>query len=367
MSTPLLNTKPLETFDPRQYQVPEQPAPPGYIKTLEEQAKRHEEEYGQALADWRKTYDDTVAEKANLYKADPKYAEAKRKEAAIKTLVGAFGSLADTFAVANGGTAPLRDHRADIYQTRQQADALDQNERAKEASAYQKYLDRLEKLADKRPKWAKNDAAIQLAGIYADNDRWTLNAALQRELQGDRLKAQAEEGEKGRKAAAARTQARINAGKEEDPEKINNPLNNGEIWLDKNFLNKTNISQIVQQIIDKYHVTPNELWRIKEETKAKLSELLESGEISISEYHRLYQEASNTNKYTESDLGRLLQMYPDAANILMEHDLRGGEYTKPITTKKETPYSRPGVRNFKTKIPPVLTDPQGNTAKKVFE
>ena len=222
----ILEVPKLKTFDPRQYQVPEQPAPPGYIKTLEEQAKRHEEEYGQALADWKKAYDDTVAEKADLYKANPKYAEAKRKEAAIKTLVGAFGSLADTAAVAFGGTAPLRDHRADIYRTQQQADALDQNERAKEANAYQKYLDRLEKLADKRPKWAKNDAAIQLARIYADDNRWTLNAALQRELQ----KRREEEAEKDRKATAALTQVRINA----DTKKGNEPKPYSTVYIDLN-------------------------------------------------------------------------------------------------------------------------------------
>jgi hypothetical protein len=162
----------------------EQPAQPDYT-AMQQEAERHNEEYTKALNDWNKLYSDTVAEKANLYKADPKLAEAKRKEAALKTLVGAFGSLADTFAVARGGTAPLRDHRADIYRTQQQGDALDQSERAREAAAYQKWLEQLEKIADKRPKWTKNDAAIQLSKMYADDDRANIRMLFEMEKQKD--------------------------------------------------------------------------------------------------------------------------------------------------------------------------------------
>jgi hypothetical protein len=339
---PFYLQRPKETPPPQ-----EQPNP---YAALQEQERLHEEHYKQDEAHWKKTYDDLVAEKANLYKADPKLAEVKRKEAAFKTLVGAFGSLADTIAVHNGGTAPLRDYRADIYQTHQQADAIDQSERAKESAAYQKWLDRLEKLVDKRPKWTKNDAAIQHAILSAKEQQHKDNKAFKLFLQ-----------EKQDDAAWKRVLARIGADKDKqknDQEtdkykntvKIPNPLNNGEVWLDKEFLNKVSIPAIVQQIIDEYGVSDTELQKIKEKNKAILDELLEDDEISLAQYQRLYREASD-NKYTESDLGRLLQMYPDAVNILMQHDIRGGDYTKPIINKKDTTrYQTNGVDvvNFKT-------------------
>ena len=292
----------LKTFDTSKYRVPAQPAPPNYITTLQQQAQRHEEEYKEALNDWRKTYDDLVAEKANLYKADPKYAEAKRKEAALKTLVGAFGSLADTFAVARGGTAPLRDYRADIYQTQQQADALDKSERAKEADAYQKYLDRLEKLTNSRPKWTKNDAAIKLMGIYADDNKWTLNAALQRELQKNQHEFTAGENEKNRKATAALTQARIEAKKkngvtQKESDIVRIPLsNNRQLVLPKGFWNSAALESWLIEIYKDE--------RFSENTRANFRKLL--SEVG----------KTDNKQVQEYELGKLLSNHPELEKII---------------------------------------------------
>ena len=299
----------LKTFDTSKYRVPAQPAPPNYITTLQQQAQRHEEEYKEALNDWRKTYDDLVAEKANLYKADPKYAEAKRKEAAIKTLVSAFGSLADTFAVANGGTAPLRDYRADIYQTQQQADALDKSERAKEADAYQKYLDRLEKLTNSRPKWTKNDAAIKLMGIYADDNRWNLNAELQRELQNRREA----EGEKNRIAAKERNEATIAGGLKKTQAQIEAKKNNGATQKESDII-RIPLSNNRQLVLPKgfWNSAALESWlieiykdeRFSENTRANFRKLLsEVGKI-------------DNKQVQEYELGKLLSNHPELEKII---------------------------------------------------
>lgn len=199
----------------------EQPAQSNYMAAIGEQAARHEEEYKNSVTAWNKLYSDLLAEKDNLYKADPRLAETKRKEAGLKTLVSAFGSLADTAAVAFGGTAPLRDYRANISQTHQQADALDQSERAKESAAYQKYLDRLEKAWDKRPKWTKNDAALLQARLFAEEHKINLNGANQLARQKDQQQFTAGENKRKIEAADKRTNAQIearkNGKKEKDP------------------------------------------------------------------------------------------------------------------------------------------------------
>jgi hypothetical protein len=320
---------------------PEQSAQSNYIAAMQQQVTRHEDEYNGSVIAWNKLYNDLLAEKDNLYKADPKLAEAKRKEAALKTLISAFGGIADTFNVAYGGTAPVRDYRADIYQTHHQADALDQSERAKESAAKQNWFKQLEEVWDKRPKWTKNDAALQLYKLYADEEKQGLIASNRLKLQKDQQQFKTGENEKNRKA-----KKEIEDSKNGKQKKIINPLNNGEIWLNENFFDDTNIAVIVQQIIDKYGVQKSELRKIKKDAVEQLTELYKDEKISLEEYHKLYEDAIDINKYTKSDLGRLLQMYPEAANILMEHDTRGGEYTKHIAAPK--PYNRNGVVNFKT-------------------
>jgi hypothetical protein len=91
---------------------------------------------------WQNVFNALTAEKENLYKADPRMAQIKQNEAKLKTLVSAFGSLADTFAAARGGTVEKRDNRNEVNQANRQADELNQREQQRERQEYQLWLNR---------------------------------------------------------------------------------------------------------------------------------------------------------------------------------------------------------------------------------
>jgi hypothetical protein len=292
------------TTQPQQEQQPStEQQQPAHYTVLQQQSARHDEEQEKEYKDWRATYDNIVAEKASLYKADPKLAEVKRKEAALKTLVGAFGSLADTIAVANGGTAPLRDHRADIYQTQHQADAIDQNERARQADVYQKWLDRLERVAGKRPKWAKNDAALLYARMLGDDNRATLRMLFDAEKQKEQQKFTAEQNELNRKALAEQNADGKNNGSGKAPKEseiIRLPLSNGqELILPKGY----------------WHSGSLEIW---------INEILKDGRFDENTRKKIRSALSDIGKMDNmqvqaAELGRLLNQYPEFEKVLTQY------------------------------------------------
>jgi hypothetical protein len=282
---------------------------PNPYAALQEQAARHEAEYAKEEAFWKKTYDGLVAEKANLYKADPKLAENKRREAALKTLVGAFGSLADTIAVANGGTAPLRDYRQDISQTHRQADALDQGERAKETAAYQNYLDRLEKLMNKRPKWTKNDALLRYADMISRDENRKSNHAFQEAQQKRQQDFTAGENEKNRAASQTKVETQQQganqraAGKGENKEPKQSEIatipltGNRQLILPKSLYNNgTALERWISRIYS------NEIFDAN--TRNNLRNIF----AQMGQFDRLHAQ--------QAELGYLLEHYPQFEKIL---------------------------------------------------
>ena len=147
---------------------------------------------------WKDARDSLLAEKNNLYKANMDIAERKRKEAALKNLVGAFGNIADMFTIARGGTVPARDFRNDVGQPLEQADTNEQHERATEYKAYQHWLDKFAELQGRMPKTTSDKSRLELAKQFYN--RKTNNDKLKNAFDSNeaRIKAAAEEKEKDR-------------------------------------------------------------------------------------------------------------------------------------------------------------------------
>jgi hypothetical protein len=316
-----------------------QPQQPDYITMMQNEAKRHNEVYENEVATWKKEYDDLTAEKKNLYKADERLAKVKRNEAALKTLIGAFGSLADTFAVARGGTAPLRDYRGDIYQTRQQADAIDQSEKAKETAAYQKYLDMLSKHMDRRPKWTKNDAAMRLALLYANKDEKAAERTFRENLQKNQQNFAAGEKQKDRDAAAKRTKANIDA-RNNKPTKERNPY--------------TDVSTDIGEGIKSYNLTSSEqstlYTAIKEHVGYK-----KNGQHNDKDIELIIQSMKNGYRADKKTLDNIIAKYinndqhPELKKILRDM-VRKFRATQTLNATETS-----------------TTDPQGNKLEEVIE
>jgi hypothetical protein len=268
---------------------------------LNDEATRRRQEQQRAMDDWRSTYNDFLSGKANLYKAHLGAAEAKRKEAKLKSYISALGTLIDGINVAHGGTVTMRDFRNDIYSSRQQADNMERQERAAEQTAFQKYYDRLSDIFNRRPAYEKNDALLQLAGIYADRDKfgWQAWQAMERYKSG--LDSKEREGEKNRQS-----RERIAAGKEHGPkesELVRIPLSDGQqIMLPKGIWHSAALEKWISEIYSDQ--------RFDEDSRSKIREALQ-----------IIGEMDNKQKQ-EAELGKLLHDYPEFARIMAPYDVR---------------------------------------------
>ena len=265
------------------------------------EALRHQQEQQRAMDDWRSTYNHFLSGKANLYKANLSVAVAKRKEARLKSYISALGTLIDGVNVAYGGTAPVRDFRRDIDSSRQQAGNMERQEHAAEQSALQKYYDRLNDLANRRPKYEENDALLKLAGIYADRDTsgWQAWQAMERYQSG--LASKEREGEKNRAS-----REKIAAGKErglKESELVRIPLSDGQqIMLPKGIWHSAALEKWISEIYSDR--------RFDEDSRSKIREALQ-----------IIGEMDNKQKQ-EAELGKLLHDYPAFARIIVPYDVR---------------------------------------------
>jgi hypothetical protein len=268
---------------------------------LSGEALRHRQEQRRAMEDWRSTYNDFLSGKTHLYKAPLSAAETKRKEAGLKSYIAALGTLIDGVNAAHGGTVAMRDFRQDIYGSRQQADALERQEHAAEQSTLQKYYDRLSDIFNRRPKYEKNDALLQLAGIYADRDTfgWQARQAMERYKAG--LAAKEREGEKNRNS-----REKIAAGKGQgvkESELVRIPLSDGEqIMLPKSIWHSATLEKWISEIYSDQ--------RFDEDSRSNIREALQ-----------IIGEMDNKQKQ-EAELGKLLFDYPEFARIMAPYDLR---------------------------------------------
>ena len=265
------------------------------------EALRHQQEQQRAMEDWHATYNHFLSGKANLYKARLSGADAKRKEARLKSYISALGTLIDGVNVAHGGTAPVRDFRQDIYGTRQQADNMERQEHAAEQSVLQKYYDRLNDLVNRRPKYEENDALLKLAGIYADRDKfgWQAYQAMERYKSG--LASKEREGEKNR--ASREKIAAGKGGGVKESELVRIPLSDGQqIMLPKGIWHSATLEKWISEIYSDR--------RFDEDSRSKIMEALQ-----------IIGEMDNKQKQ-EAELGKLLHDYPEFARIITPYDIR---------------------------------------------
>jgi len=110
----------------------------------------YKQQQQQAYTDWKTMVNHLLAQPT--YKADPRAAELKRKEAALKTLVSAFGGIADAINVSKGGTVPVRDFRQDVQAPLHEAEQLDRREQELERADRQRLDAIKERLLAHRPK-----------------------------------------------------------------------------------------------------------------------------------------------------------------------------------------------------------------------
>jgi hypothetical protein len=286
------------------YQALSMPATENFHKVtalLSGEALRHHQAQQQTMDDWRATYNDFLSGKANLYKANLSAADAKRKEASLKSYIGALGTLIDGINVAYGGTAPVRDFRNDIYGSRQQADALERQERAAGQSALQKYYDRLYDIFNRRPAYEKNDALLQLAKIYADRDQfgWQAYQAMERYQAG--LASKEREGEKNRQSREKIATGKGRGYKESGLVRI--PLGDGQqIMLPKGIWHSATLEKWINEIYSDS--------RFDADSRNRIREALQ-----------IIGEMDNKQKQ-EAELGKLLHDYPEFYRIIAPYDVR---------------------------------------------
>lgn len=280
---------------------------------LSGEALRHQQEQQRAMEDWRSTYNDFLSGKANLYKANLSAAAAKRKEARLKSYISALGTLIDGVNVAHGGTVTMRDFRNDIYSSRQQADNMERQERAAEQTALQKYYDRLNDIFNRRPAYEKNDALLQLAGIYADRDTfgWQAHQAMERYQSG--LASKEREGEKNRQS---RERIATDKGRGlKEAELVRIPLNDGQqILLPKGIWHSAALEKWINEIYSDN--------RFDEDSRNRIRDALQ-----------IIGEMDNKQKQ-EAELGKLLFDYPEFARIMAPYDVR--HTNSPVPNIQET-------------------------------
>jgi hypothetical protein len=197
---------------------------PSITQDYESQSQAFQAHKTQENDYWKNAWNTAIA--TPRYKPDPRLAEIKRKEAILKNLFAGMGTL---FA----DKTRVQDYRQDIYQTRNHADAIEQNERAKEAASNQQYLDKLHQLFTSRPRH-EEDVAQRLLKEYRAGIR-KQNAIEQNKwwLQLKKQEFDAAENQKNRDAQKARADAanttRLKAGEKETPQK---PYSN--VYIDLN-------------------------------------------------------------------------------------------------------------------------------------
>jgi hypothetical protein len=309
---------------------------PAIIQSYQDESNAFKQQKAEEFKYWKDAWQETIS--APTYKANPRPAETKRKEAALKSLFAGFGTI---FA----DKTPIQDYRADIYQTRSQADTLDQSEQAKEAASWQQRLDKLHKAWTARPKH-EEDTALRLlneyrAGINKDNtlegNRWWRQLKQQEFNAGEKQKDRDAAKQRNADNNATRLKIKENSATIKESEIVRIPLsNNRQLILPKAIWNSAALESWINEIYQ------DEIFN--EATRKDIKDMF----AQIGQFDKMQAQ--------QAELGHLLQKYPQFEKILERQNQSKIISSPNPATPTGLNVSRSAPAN--ANIPPTIRRPQ---------
>jgi hypothetical protein len=140
-----------------------------YVRVQEQLSAEARANQEARIKNFNDLYNKVYEDSKGAYKANEALGNAKRKEAKLHSLVGAFGSLVDMFSTGTSGTkgatVPVRDFSGKVSESLNKADASDEREKGKEKADADRYKQLLYNLENNRPR-PERDIALEELNRY---------------------------------------------------------------------------------------------------------------------------------------------------------------------------------------------------------